>query len=82
MSEVARDDYTWAMAARDIALMTQLTVSEAVRWCSWTELNGIHPFDAAPLIANIVRALPDPRVGPGFFSNVAALMNLKEPKKT
>lgn len=53
-----RDDYTWDLACKDIALMTNLTFNEAcdITW-ELKALNIIHPYDAVPTIKKLTTYL-------------------------
>lgn len=55
--DVDREDYTWAMACKDLALSSRLTLQEAGSLCR--ELEGlVHPYDALPILIPIVGTEP------------------------
>ena len=50
---VARADYTWTMAVKDLALMSTLTLRGASRLTRPLE-GYVHPYDAVPILARMI----------------------------
>lgn len=53
-----RESYTWDHAAKDLALLTPLTMLQAVKLCQPLEATELHPWDAVGELKLIVGAMP------------------------
>lgn len=51
----SREDYTWAEATKDLALLTPLTLQEAGVVCREVESAGLNPHDALPYLKMLFR---------------------------
>lgn len=74
MAEVAPEDYTWSHATKDLALMTPLTLRQALEWTEWARELRVQPYDALPPLLKLVQSLPDVAVGPAFFTSLMDLL--------
>jgi len=71
-----RDDYDWSDVSKDLALLTPLTLSEAMQFIQPLERTLLHPYDAVPMLVTLLKSSSSPKMKGQSMATLIRLTDL------